>query len=277
MLGRSPPAAMKIRLLVPLAASLLVVVIGLFLSLDALAKAAVEHAGTSALGVATRLESADIGVFSGEFRLRGLTVANPEGFAEEHFLALDEGHIELSLGTLMGERIEAPLLELSGVSLALETSPAGTNYGVILDHMGSGRNERAGEGGPRPSGEDGGSGKTFVIDRILIRDVEARLRLSAAGLGTGVTIGFDEIELSDVGGREYTIAELAGLIVRTLLAAVARSGELPPELTGVLERSLIEHGPVPFRVTGERLERDETDPLLEAAGEALRGLLDRQD
>ena len=275
MLGRSPPATMKIRRLVPLAVVLLVVVIGLFLSLDALAKAAVEHAGTSALGVETRLESADIGVFSGEFRLRGLAVANPEGFEEEHFLALDEGYLELSLASLAGERIEAPLLELSGISIALERSLGGTNYGVILDHMGSGEEEAPPEG--EPQGEpDSGSGKAFVIDRIVIRDVEARVRLSAAGIGTGATISIDEITIEDMGEREYTIAELSSLVVRTLLAAVLRSGGLPSELGAGLESSLAGLGGVTFQISGETVKLVEgSEAVIEEASEVLRGLFDR--
>ena len=269
MLGRSPPAAMKIRRLVPLAVVLLVVVIGLFLFLDALAKAAVEHGGTSALGVETRLDSADIGVFSGEFRLRGLTVANPEGFEEEHFLALDEGYLELSLASLAGERIEAPLFELSGISIALERSLGGTNYGVILDHMGSPEGEPQGE-------PDSGSGKAFVIDRIVIRAIEARVRLSAAGIGTGATISIDEITIEDMGEREYTIAELSSLVVRTILAAVLRSGGLPSELGAGLESSLAGLGVVTFQISGETVQLLEgSEAVIEEAGEILRGLFDR--
>ena len=76
-----------IILVVLLAAGL----IAAFFYIDSIAKQAVERGGTYALGVNTTLRKADVEVFSGAVTLNGLRVANPEGFAADHFLRLGEG------------------------------------------------------------------------------------------------------------------------------------------------------------------------------------------
>lgn len=48
-----------------------------FLFIDSIAKQAIERGGFYALGVETELDSTDIGLFSGQFRLDVLHVANP--------------------------------------------------------------------------------------------------------------------------------------------------------------------------------------------------------
>ena len=97
------------------------VVVGIaFLSIDAIAKTAIERGSTYALGVKTTLSKADIGIFSGEFSLTGLDVDNPPGFDQEHFVELGEGKVSVSLGTLRAQIVELPLLALSDITMTLE-------------------------------------------------------------------------------------------------------------------------------------------------------------
>lgn len=265
--------------LVPLAlALLLVLVIGAFLLLDGIARSAIERGGSYALGVDTTLASADVGVFSGEFVLTDLKVANPPGFEEASFLELDRGELALDVGSLFGDRIEAPLLALEGITIALERADGGTNYDVLLKNLERLQSTEAG-GGPS-TGKDGGAGggKSFVLQRIVIRDVEARLRLSAVGVGAGATVTIDEIALDDVGSRSYTIPEITALVVRTLLSAALRNGGdlIPSDLAGALRESLGDLGGLNIEIAGDTVEEvREVGEKLEEAGKALKGLFDR--
>ena len=74
----------RLFLVVLLFAGLLVA--GMFFA-DSLAEAGIEAAGAQALGVKTAVEACDVGVLSGTFAMRGLRVANPEGFGDAAFLA----------------------------------------------------------------------------------------------------------------------------------------------------------------------------------------------
>lgn len=261
-------------------ALLLILVIGAFLFLDSIARSAIERGGSYALGVDTTLASADVGVFSGEFALAGLKVANPPGYAEESFLELERGGLALDVGSLFGDRIEAPLLELEGVKIALERAGGGTNYDVLLENLERLQSPDAGggTGGAPPADEDGGGGKSFVLERVVIRDVEARLRLGAAGLGAGATVTIEEIALEDLGSRSYTIAEITALVVRALLAAaLSHGGDLiPSDLAGSLRASLGDLGGLNIEIASDTVDEvREVGEKLEEAGKALKGLLDR--
>lgn len=140
---------MLVKLAVGVVVLLLVAVVAVFLFVDAIAKGAIERGATYALGVQTTLGSADVGITSGEFGMKGLRVANPEGFASDHFMTLGSGVVAVSLGTLRQDVVELPLLALSGIDLRLEKKGALSNYKVIVDHLKS-LQTGTGAGGKRP-------------------------------------------------------------------------------------------------------------------------------
>ena len=93
---------------------------GIFLFIEPAVVAVVEKGGTHALGVDTRLASANIGIFSGEFGLTGLSIDNPPGFEAEHFLDLAETAVDVEMGSLTSDKIVIPRILVSGVTLVLE-------------------------------------------------------------------------------------------------------------------------------------------------------------
>jgi hypothetical protein len=135
---------------------------GAILLVDSLAEQAVERGGTHALGVETRLESASIGITSGQFGLDGLAIANPPGFERPDFFALRAARLELPLKHLLDPRVTIPALELEGIAVDLERNSKGTNYGVILDNL-----SRFEAGAGKPGGERKeveGEGKTYKVE-----------------------------------------------------------------------------------------------------------------
>jgi hypothetical protein len=196
---------------------------------DSLVAQAVERGGTHALGVDTRLEDASIGLFSGEFRLTELTVSNPPGFERPAFFALRSGRLELPLSTLVEERITIPSLVLEGITLDLERNSKGTNYGVILDNL---ARFESGEAPPQEEEPDGGGGKSFVLRKLVLRDIRAGVSLVPAGGDlTKLSLAIPEIVVEEI-ESEMTLAEICVLVVKTVVraAAGAGSGVLPEEL-----------------------------------------------
>ena len=228
---------MKRMLLRASAALLLLVILGVggaFVWIDAIARAAVEHAGTNALGVKTTLASADVGVLRGTFSLSGLHVANPDGFTSDEFLSLREGSVAVSLGSLRSNVVELPHLRLTDLAVDIEQREGRSNYGAILAHLG-------GAGGDT-TGSTADEGPAVVIREVTIRDVT--VHVSAAPLGgeaTVVSIPIEEISLDNVGGDEpLPLGEFVGVIVRAVLAtAVEQSGALiPADLAADLQGAL---------------------------------------
>jgi len=224
--------------------------VGVFLYIERIAKVAIERGASYALGVPTAVDSVSIGVLSGESGLKGLRVANPSGFATPHFLTLDEASLRLRLGSLREETIVVPLLVLKGIDVNLEWNNRKTNYGVVLGNL-----RRRQSGGPPPSGEPG-TGRRFIIDRLVIEDVTTRMRV--APLGGELTtreVRIPEIRLTGIGSnsdRGVLLAELTGVVVTAILRAVAERGRgLPGELASTLRGGLSGLERIPAEVLGE--------------------------
>lgn len=237
MVGSTPTVPAMKTLLRILLVLVVLLALGLFLGLryaGSLVVAAVEKGGTGALGVQTTLDGASVGLFAGKLGLEGLSVANPAGYQHPHFLELRTAALEVSLGSLRGERIEAPLFLLEGVTLDLERRGDQSNYGTILDHL-----ERLGGQGSQkpPSAEKDGTAKRFVVRAIVLRDIEARVALSALGQDFSQTVKLPELRLENVGNDEQSLRSLVSRIVTAVLAAAVRNldGIVPAELLADLK------------------------------------------
>lgn len=225
-----------------------IAVVAVFLSVNSIAKSAVEKGGSYAMGVPTTLSSANVGVFSGEFSMSGLRVANPQGFPGPHFLTLGDGEVAVSLGTLQQETVELPRLTLDAIDVRLEKKGGQSNYQVILANL---KKLSGPEKKPAPEGE----GKKFVINELAITDVTVHVDMLEAPGGIGqlakVTVPIEEIRLqnvgrtgSGVGGTGVTMGELAGIVVKAVLASAAQNGGglIPADVLGDLQGQLAQLG-----------------------------------
>ncbi|HYD00826.1 MAG TPA: hypothetical protein VEB22_06320 [Phycisphaerales bacterium] len=237
---------------------LVIAVLAAFFYIDSIAKGVIERGGTYALGTETSVSGVDVGVFSGEFEMSGLKVANPavaggaDKFTSPHFLKLGKGETAVSYSTLRQPTVVIPTLALDDVDVYLEKRGGTTNYNAILDHlkkvMGSGDK-------PAPAGDE----KKFIISDLRITNVTVHVDMAAAvpgGLGnvgdvitkvSQSTITIDRIELKDVGrtgtgvgGTGVTMSQLTAIVVKAVLAAAAEKGGgfIPPDLLSDLRTQL---------------------------------------
>jgi len=210
------------RLVLGFVLVLVLVGIGMVLFVDSLVEQAVERGGTHALGVETRLEHASIGFLSGRFALTGLALTNPPGFARPDFFTLRSAHLELPLKRLLESRVTIPALELEGIALDLERNAQGTNYGVILDHLS--RFESGDEEEPGDEPESGG-GKTYRVQKLVIRDVRASVNLVPSGGDlTKVDLAVPEILVEDL-ASDMTLAQLCAVVVKVVIQAAIQAGQ----------------------------------------------------
>lgn len=216
---------------------LVVGVLGAFVYVDSIAKAAVEKGGTYALGVPTTLDKAKVGVFSGGFDMHGLHVANPEGYKSASFLAMGDGGVRVSLGTLRKDIVEIPRLSMSDIQINLEKKDGKANYQVIVDNL------KRLESGEKKEPAPQGSEKKFVIGEVEVLNVKVHVDLlPVGGTLTQANITLDRVVLKDVGtaGKGVPMTELVSIIVKALMSAVADKGAglIPDDLLGDLKGQL---------------------------------------
>ena len=211
--------------------SLLVV---FFFYIDSIAKKAIETGATYALGVQTSLQRADIGILSGDFRLSGLQVANPEGFTSERFLKLGTGELDVTMRSLTKDTVEVPKLALDDVEMTLEKKGGESNYKVILNNLK--RFQSA-----KKKDQDAGKpekGKQFVIHEIVITNVLAHAHLfGIGGQLDSVQVPLDEIRLTDVGSEGLTFSQMTDIVIQAIMAGVLKSGADFPEARGSISSS----------------------------------------
>ncbi|NLX12469.1 MAG: hypothetical protein GXY44_02300 [Phycisphaerales bacterium] len=226
-----------IKALAGLLVVLLVMVVVAIVWIDRLARIGIEKGSTYALGTDTTVKGVDIGILTGHSELSGLRIANPPGFEGEHFLQLDEGVLDLTLGSLTGDTVEMRLLSLSGIDMRLEKKEGKSNYQQIMDNLSRFESEKT----PPPEKKEG---KKFVIREVIIKDVKCRVHLiPLGGQLTEVTVPIDEVRLQNVGSDSdhgLLLSQLVNTLLKAIfMATVQKGGDLiPQDVLGELNAGL---------------------------------------
>lgn len=265
------------KLLVKLVLALVLVgvlvLVGAVLFAGKLVKKAIEDGGTYALGVPTTVDDVQLGFFSGEFGLSGLTVANPEGFERESFMSLDQAAVELGMATLTSDRIEAPLLLIEGFTISLERHDRKTNYKVILENLERLQSEEP-KGEPEQSDPGAKDGPTLLIHEIVLRDITAHVDLvPLAGDKLKKSVTLKELRLEQVGDTGETLPQMIARLTTAVLQATVESldGVVPPELLEQLRGDFKDLASVRMEIEGQaRAKLDEA--LQDVEGQVREGV-----
>lgn len=191
-----------------------------------LVKKGVEYGSEQATGLEAQVGGVDLGLLSGRLGVNGLDLANPEGF-DGDFLRLANLTVQVSLPSLREPVVEVPELTLDGLEIHLLQRVKQSNYRPVLDGL-----KRSG------GKQDKKEAKTFVIRRLVIRDVSATVEVTLPG-GKTVQgkVEIPEIVLENVGSQSHgvPVTEVSRRILAAVLETVARrGGSLPGGLGGDL-------------------------------------------
>jgi uncharacterized protein involved in outer membrane biogenesis len=264
------------RVLVGLLLLIALAIAAVALSIDRIAGAAIERQATRALGVETRVGFVRLSPLDGELKVSSLTVANPPGFAGDHFLAFDEFELKTELRTLRSDVVHVPLFRLEGVDLSLERRAEQSNTDAILANLK--RFEKSGHAPGEPPPPKGPE-RRFVVSKLAIRDITAHVEWNTlVAKQSALEVHLDGIELDEPGGsRGLTLAELSNVVVKAVLESVRRSGQLPLAVASDLAGGLRGLAKLPVSVTGGVLEQVGEllpGPAGEAVGGAVEGVGD---
>lgn len=228
-----------VKVVVALVVLLVAGVVAAALSIDALARRAVEVAGTHVLGTPTTLGGMSIGLVNPGASMSTLAVANPAGFGGDPgaapFLSLRTGALAVDAKSLMSDTVRIPSIRLSDLSLNLVQSGAQSNAGAILANM------KQAVGGGSGSSPSSSSGRRFVIDELLIENVSISARTSGLPVPTpavNLTVAKIRLESLGSGGKDpIGMDQLVAIVVNAVMQAAVEAGasQLPRQLVeGVL-------------------------------------------
>ena len=244
---------------------------------------AAEELLTQAVGTKVAIASIDIALIEGEMTIRGLTVANPEGFRTEHAFEAEEVRIAVELGTLLEDAVVIREIAVEKPLVTYELGPDGSNLEAIQQNVES----AAGSG--EASSRDAPT-RQILVEDLYIRG--GRVAASAVFLKEKAwKAPLPDIHLENISsaGGGIAAADVIEEITSEVLANARRSiapirelaGEVGDRITAgagkVLERVKreLEKGSGPAR---ETLERGSGTTVLETVkkkAEAAREALDK--
>jgi uncharacterized protein involved in outer membrane biogenesis len=190
----------------------LVVVVGIVLTvaisnLDRIVKGVVESSGSEVLGTEVTLNQAEISLKGGKGSLKGLAIANPEGFSAENAFELDEVTLVLDLGTVTSDEVVVEQVVVDGARVRFEETGGSINLQTLLKNA----QDYAGPSEPGESTEEEteSAGPNLVIKEFRFTNAEATL--ISEKLGQEVSTGIPDVILHDIGrkGAGVTAAEAA--------------------------------------------------------------------
>jgi|GEM_PF-2135495 len=216
-------------ILIIVAVCLVVAAVVLVLSLDGIARTAIESQAGAALGTRVAVTNVHIGVVNGSAEIKGLEIANPAGYPAANLLELGRAKVALRIGSLLGDTVQVKEITLEAPVLHLAQQGLKTNLQAVLDNA-------AGAGGESEKKPAAKAGKKFKIDRISISGAKFEYKIGSV---PSVLVPLPDVELKNITNADGSPVMIKDVIVQ-VLAAMAKSAagaaaDLPGDVKGALE------------------------------------------
>lgn len=186
--------------------------------LDRMIGDAVESYGSATTGTDVSLGSVDIALSEGRGKLRGLTIANPDGFSTDYALRLEDIDLSLQLSSLTDDVPVITEALVDDAHLNVEQRGDASNVTAIQRHMSQSDAEQV----PPAAGEEEGR---IIIDRFRLTN--ARVTLTSELLSKPETIELDDVVVSGIGRQSggATYGEATEAVLTPILAAARTAAQ----------------------------------------------------
>ena len=126
------------KLLYVLAGIVVVGILGcvvLALAMDRIVKTGIEKVGPKVTHVTMKVNAVHLSLLHGQFALEGFEMGNPKGFTSPHCVSVGRAEVDVKLGSVLGNVVDIPLIEVKQPQLTLEFSGGHTNFATLLAGM----------------------------------------------------------------------------------------------------------------------------------------------
>lgn len=214
-----------ITVLVILLIVIVVLAVAILWHCDSLIKFGTETAGSSALGVPVKVESAHLALTKGSIEFDNFTIDNPPGYQTEYLLDIGNFTAKVDLGSITSDTVVISLIRLEEMTITFEQKGTSSNIQDIIDHI-----ERSqGETEPQPEEPEDFSQRNLRIETVELIDPAVTVKLlPLPGQTDAITVRPGNItlniaELQEGPGRATLV------IQKTLVKILSRSLELALE------------------------------------------------
>lgn len=227
-----------------------------FLKIDTIAKKGLEKYGSEMFGTQMTLTSIDLSAASGEGSIKGLTIANPQGFSTSHAFMMSEVEMRVEPKSVPTDEVVIDQVVMDNPEIIYEVTKEGNNYAILRknvnDYMSKDSSHTA----------DG----IIASKQVIIKDFYLRngkVKVIAPGLGNkSFMVSLPTIHLSDLGKDQgkgnlpHVMEQISTVITNSVVSAVGNvtfdnfMKFLPNTVTGAANQILNQTGTA-FQNAGE--------------------------
>jgi hypothetical protein len=193
----------------------IVLVVGVYLAIDVIARNVIDSEGTSVLGVSTSVESVHLGIFTQDTKLVGLTIANPTGYARPNFIQVKSIEVQASVGTMLSSDIKIPLVHITGLDVDLEQVKKMLNATEIVNNVAANT----------ASADDTSASVEFNVQTLIIEDIHLTASGSIVNLAGGkLDTKIPRLEIHNLGTKtdgDQLSEQLVSLMLGVLMKHIA--------------------------------------------------------
>ena len=213
---------------------------GLYLNLESIVKASVAKYGSQLTGTEVALDGFRLSLRKGEAELKGLRIANPEGYQTPQILSLGSVYVRLDMRSLLKPVIVVEEIRIANPEIAYELkSVAHNNVSDLLAAVNKNaaaaakpaadQTDATRAGTAKPAVSSGGSaksatssgGKKVIINALNITGGKVSLGATFGGKGAAASVPLPAVTLKDLGREKGSqgkgIIETASLILKKIL------------------------------------------------------------
>jgi hypothetical protein len=208
----------------------------LLTSLDAIVARKIEHHGSRLVGTQVDVDGVEIDLATATGTIRGLRVANPEGFSRDAAIEFEEITLEIDASSLRSSPLRLPRVEVGRTDVRFEVDALGeSNIGVLRRNV---------QNAPTAPAEEG-EALRLRIDRLVFDGGEIVTHVASTDRADR-NVALPALSLAHLGGRDGgTPAEIGQQVLldltRRVVVAVAGSelrDAVKREVGGLLDRIL---------------------------------------
>lgn len=193
---------------------------GALLSVDSLAKKAIEEVGTRMLGVPLTLDKVKIELSEGSINFSNLNIATPEGFTAPKTLSFKSIDIKAAPNSILEDTVIVNHIHINSPEIHYELNQGGDNIRAIVANL---KKASAGSDKKVESKDTPRSKTKVVIDEVILKDIKV---FPIIGGQKMAPITLTDIRMQDIGKDNGGVMykELAIRVLRTIQNKVANVG-----------------------------------------------------
>lgn len=198
---------------------IIIVLVGIYFSLNYWIKHGIETIGPKVLGVPVTVQSINLKPWDGELTIDGLQIGNPQPFKGDYLTKIASIHVKVDTSTLFSDEIIVNHVVVDKPHVVYQTGFGGSNLGQLQANIMKQQKTKPKTGTEQSSG---GSQKTIVISLLKINNT----KVTGSALGAKVNLSVPAIEMQNVGKKEggMSFAQVSALIMKVLINNLGQLG-----------------------------------------------------